>query len=105
MITAEAGTGLAAGTGVAAAGTGVAAGTGMAAAGTGVAAAGTGVAAAGEAQAGAGVAAGTKPEAGTTMVGISAGTSTGGVARDGEEPLPLRNSGMAGVGPRSAVGA
>ena len=80
--------------------------------------AGTGVAArtaaeagvAGAAQVGTVVAAGTKPPvgaagAGTTMVGISVGTSRDGVARGGVEPLLLRNSGMAGVGPGSAVGA
>jgi hypothetical protein len=105
MITAEAGTGVAART-AAEVGTAGAAGEAQAGMGVAVGTAGT----AGEAQAGTAVAAGTKPpvgaaEAGTTTVGISAGTSTGGMARDGEEPLPLRNSGMAGVGPGSAVGA
>jgi hypothetical protein len=94
MITAEAGTGVAART---AAEVGTAGAAGEAQAGMGVAAGTAG-------------AAGTKPpvgaaEAGTTTVGISVGTSTGGMARDGEEPLPLRNSGTVGVGPGSAAGA
>jgi hypothetical protein len=81
MITAEAGTGVAAGMG---------------------AAVGT-AGAAGEALAGTGVAAGTKQpvgaaEAGTTTVGISVGTSTDGAARDGKGPSPRPNFGMAGVG-------
>ena len=91
------------------AGTGVAARTAAEAGAAGEAWAGT-VGVAGAAQVGTVVAAGTKPPvgaagAGTTMVGISVGTSRDGVARGGEEPLLLRNSGMAGAGPGSAVGA
>jgi hypothetical protein len=60
--------------------------------------------------AGMGVAAGTRAVAGTEAagagMGVAAGTAAAGmVAQDGEEPLPLRNSGMAGVGPGLPVAA
>ena len=88
MVTAEA----VAGTVEAVAGTAAEAGTAEAVAGMVEAVAGT-----------AGVA-GTKPAvgtagvAGTTMVGISAGTNTDGAARDGGGVLPPPNLGAAGAG-------